>query len=79
MARKPLKIAGFFHPVYRDIKQYKPSIELVMSMSDNEGFCIACGETQEGVEPDGRKYDCQSCGKPRVYAREQLIIRAYHY
>ena len=41
---------------------------------DNEGICLACGESAYGVEPDARKYTCESCGEPRVYGAEELLI-----
>lgn len=56
-------------------KQWRPSIEYVMALSGaNEGFCLACGETQPGVEPDARKYTCEACGAPKVYGAEDLVI-----
>lgn len=42
---------------------------------DNPGFCIACGEEVEGVEPDARQYDCEHCGQPKVYGAEELLMR----
>lgn len=41
---------------------------------DNMGFCLACGEEAFGVEPDARKYECESCGEKRVYGAEELLI-----
>jgi hypothetical protein len=41
---------------------------------DNSGFCIACGDEAMGVEPDARKYTCESCGKPKVYGAEELLF-----
>lgn len=55
--------------------QYKPSIQSVMLMSeDQEGFCLACGETQSGVEPDAQRYTCECCGAPKVYGAETLVM-----
>lgn len=46
-----------------------------VSELDTTGFCVACGETQYGVEPDGREYECETCGDPTsVYGIEELII-----
>lgn len=46
---------------------------------DNPGFCLACGFEAEGVEPDARRYECESCGERKVYgAEEPLIQEAYH-
>ena len=41
---------------------------------DYIGICIRCGQEQEGVEPDARKYECESCGKPKVYGAEELLM-----
>lgn len=57
--------------------QYKPSLkwaERVILNENNEGFCLACGDTQTGCEPDARKYICESCGLPKVYGAEELVM-----
>ena len=41
---------------------------------DYMGICIACGGEQEGVEPDARGYECESCGKNKVYGAEELLM-----
>lgn len=41
---------------------------------DNPGFCIACGFEQDGCEPDAREYECESCGKRKVYGAEELLL-----
>ena len=41
---------------------------------DNPGFCLNCGEEQDGCEPDARRYKCESCGEPKVYGAEELLI-----
>jgi predicted RNA-binding Zn-ribbon protein involved in translation (DUF1610 family) len=38
------------------------------------GFCTACGEEAYGVEPDARKYECESCGERKVYGAEELLM-----
>lgn len=40
---------------------------------DNPGFCIQCGNEQEGCEPDAREYKCESCGEPAVYGACELL------
>lgn len=56
-------------------KQFKPSIQLAMALnSRSSGFCLACGDEQNGVEPDARKYRCTSCGKHKVYGGEELVL-----
>lgn len=41
---------------------------------DNPGFCLDCGEECQGVEPDARRYRCESCGMPAVFGLEELLI-----
>ena len=56
-------------------KQWKPSVEYTMLLSEAyKGFCLACGKAQSGVEPDARKYTCESCGVPKVYGAEELVL-----
>jgi hypothetical protein len=58
--------------------QFKPVLsedEYRATHDDNVGFCLACGqETVGGVEPDARQYTCESCGQPKVYGLEELLI-----
>lgn len=41
---------------------------------DCRGFCVSCGEMAFNVEPDARKYTCESCGEPCVYGAEELLM-----
>jgi hypothetical protein len=41
---------------------------------DSLGFCLECGEEASGVEPDARGNTCESCGEPKVYGAEELLI-----
>ena len=41
---------------------------------DYIGICIAGGNEQEGVEPDARGYECDACGKRKVYGAEELLM-----
>jgi predicted RNA-binding Zn-ribbon protein involved in translation (DUF1610 family) len=45
-----------------------------MTSLDNPGFCTACGRSAEGVEPDARRYECESCGERAVYGAEELLF-----
>lgn len=46
---------------------------------DNPGICLACGQDQDGCEPDARGYTCEACDEPQVYgASEILLMGAYH-
>ena len=58
-------------------QQFKPSMtedEYAETREGYEGFCLACGETQAQVEPDGRRYKCEHCGEPKVYGFEELMV-----
>jgi predicted RNA-binding Zn-ribbon protein involved in translation (DUF1610 family) len=53
------------------------TIDTVMSAvesGDSVGFCVACGAEAYGVEPDARKYKCESCGQAKVYGAEELLM-----
>jgi len=50
------------------------AVEESHSTLSNPGFCIACGEDQEGCEPDAERYECESCGKRTVFGAEQLLF-----
>jgi len=50
------------------------AVEASMVDLESPGFCIACGDDAYGVEPDARGYKCESCGAPRVYGAEELLM-----
>ena len=61
--------------------QYKPSEkDLMRGVEDGSiGFCLACGAIANCIEPDATKYTCQSCGAPKVYGAEELLLmNLYH-
>lgn len=40
----------------------------------NPGFCIACGNQQEGCEPDARNYACEACDEKAVFGAMELLL-----
>ncbi len=40
----------------------------------NPGFCHACGEDADGVEPDARNRECESCGEKQVFGAEETFM-----
>lgn len=48
--------------------------ERQMFGTDNPGFCIECGNEQEGCEPDAQRYTCEMCGEDKVYGAQELLI-----
>ena len=55
-------------------QRVEAAVERRMSSLDNPGFCIACGEDAEGVEPDAREYECEHCGESAVYGADELLL-----
>ncbi len=53
---------------------YNKAFERRVSEGNGEGFCLACGATAHGVEPDARRYNCESCNEPKVYGLEELLM-----
>lgn len=48
-------------------------LELVQR-DDMSGLCIECGAEAGGVEPDARRYKCETCGAMAVYGAEELLV-----
>jgi len=62
--------------------QFKPSIaqlQEVVEGDNNTGFCLACGHEQDSVEPDARRYQCESCRRAKVYGAEELLTRGLYH
>lgn len=60
----------------------KPKITLdriveMVERDDMEGICLACGADAMNVEPDARRYPCESCGERKVYGAEQLLLMVH--
>lgn len=55
----------------------KIDIEAVIAAAEGDeyiGFCIACGAEQYEVEPDARRYECDECGKAKVYGAQEILL-----
>jgi hypothetical protein len=50
------------------------AVQRRMTTLDNPGFCVACGEEADGCEPDARNYECEHCGKKRVFGADELLV-----
>lgn len=55
------------------------SLERSIKADSNDGFCLACGAWQGAVEPDARKYSCESCGAKKVYGAEELLTMGLYF
>jgi len=59
----------------RGAAQFRPALtEAEYREADMSGFCLACGEAADGVEPDARRYPCEACGALKVYGLEELLV-----
>lgn len=56
------------------IEQVQNAAERQMFELDNPGFCLACGNEQEGCEPDAREYTCEACGEKQVYGACEILM-----
>lgn len=59
------------------VTRVKPELGLDIveeNFDDNQGWCVACGNLQEGCEPDARKYECDTCGEKTVYGLTELAL-----
>lgn len=64
------------------VKQYKPafsSLQRIVEHESSDGYCLACGAKAHGVEPDARKYVCESCSAAKVYGAEELILMGLYH
>lgn len=57
-----------------------PSLEEIKEATEEQqGFCIACGEIADGVEPDARNYTCEYCGFSEVFGADELVLMGWVY
>jgi hypothetical protein len=62
--------------------QFKPSdawLTDIIEGDNSTGFCLACGETVDGVEPDATGYTCPHCRAAKVYGAEELFNRGLYF
>lgn len=50
------------------------AVESSMTDLSSPGFCLACGDDADGVEPDAERYRCEECGARQVYGAEQVML-----
>lgn len=48
--------------------------ESMFGCGEYTGFCLKCGATAYGVEPDARNYKCDECGAMEVYGAEEVLL-----
>ena len=62
--------------------QYKPSDDWLMYVTEGDnatGFCLACGDEVDGIEPDAEHDTCPHCYASKVFGAENLLIRGLYY
>jgi len=62
--------------------QYKPADDWLIYITEGDnatGFCLACAEEVEGIEPDAEAYTCPHCGEAKVFGAEELLARGLYY
>jgi hypothetical protein len=62
----------------KGVKRFKPKcshthMTNIVFGDSSVGWCLACGEEVDGVEPDARRYICETCNQPTVYGMEELL------
>lgn len=50
------------------------AVEGTLTNLESPGFCLACGADADGCEPDAQGYECESCGKNKVYGAEECLF-----
>lgn len=58
------------------VARFRIEPNTLMELQDcYSGLCLQCGDvTDSGVEPDARRYACQSCSLPGVYGVDELLL-----
>lgn len=66
------QLGNRYLPVFEDEDEMA-----TLANSGDTGFCVSCGEEAYGVEPDARKYECESCEAKAVYGYEELLMAGH--
>lgn len=57
--------------------QYRPAAGWLIEIIETDnatGFCLACAEDTQGIEPDAEQYTCPHCGAAKLYGAEALLM-----
>lgn len=66
------------HPSITERRVTDAAIRHQLSL-DDPGFCLACGGEAHGVEPDARRYICESCGMKAVFGAEEIMMMRFYW
>lgn len=56
------------------IERVTKTLDEAEEYGDHPGFCTGCGDYNEGVDPDGRECECETCGELLVYGAQELLL-----
>ena len=56
------------------VERITEAVERSMMECEYIGFCLACGNEQDGCEPDAQQYECDDCGERAVYGAEEILM-----
>ena len=62
--------------------QFKPAQGLLVDLIESgepQGFCLACAEVVDGIEPDAGQECCPHCGEPKAYGAEELLLNGLYF
>lgn len=71
--RLPTHIAGLAVHPHVTVERIVDAAHRRLYSLDDPGFCLACGEENDGCEGDARGYVCHYCDAPAVYGAEELL------
>jgi len=65
-----------------EIASFAPALlesEYKEAREEYHGWCTGCREITNfgGVEPDAENYECDSCGKPKVFGIDTALIMGF--
>lgn len=61
-------------------KKHTISIETYHDLSNySAGYCLACSQQQDGVEPDAEGYECLQCGEDEVVGPDTALFMGLVY
>jgi hypothetical protein len=62
--------------------QYKPADQWLIDVIETDnatGFCLACGQDVDGIEPDAEHDTCPHCWADKVFGAENLLERGLYF
>lgn len=66
------------HPSITEQRITRAVMRYAVSL-DDPGFCLACGLEHYGIEPDARRYPCESCGVKAVFGAEEIMVMHFYW